>query len=661
MMQHQYPAQGVIVTMGGGHMGGQSHMSPSQNHMSGPQNHMSGPQSHMSAPQNHMSGPQSHMSGPQNHMSGPGPQNHMSGPQNHMSGAQSHMSGGHHSVHSGHMTGHHNHHHDNYHHHPAHHHTAVPPPSHYQPPPPPYPTMPLSQILPPPSTSSSNSLIKEKTPMCLVNELARYNKVGHQYRLTDESGPAHKKNFTVCLKIGDKEEYSASGASIKKAQHTAAAIALEKTQFKHPSPKAKTLKNANITPTVELNALAMKRGEATSYTFLEANSNTGGQSNGHRQGYNNSFIGSGRSGSSGSMNNPSTGGQYSSNQRSNGGGGGGGYPPMFCVQLRVGGMEFMGDGQTAQAAKHNAAGKALKMLKDIPIPDGKSKLDPTSQPFTPGIEYDDLKSPISLVHEIALKRNLQVYFEVVREAGPPHMGTFITKCIVGDFLTEGEGNGKKVSKKRAAELMLDRLKQLPPVASAQMMKPRKVVTGKKKSRNLIKAEPKEGIPGAVGLSGSVSGLDTCQTINPISRLIQIQQAKKEKEPVYTLIAERGMPRRREFVMQVSVSHQSTTGTGPNKKLAKRAAAESLLQLLGYSRPSIQPNKSAIKTGSEADKLEKSKKLTFVDEVGSQLETGNGTEVHVSGSTGRQLAPGLLYIDQDKNQNSAAKQNGINGG
>ena len=44
----------------------------------------------------------------------------------------------------------------------------------------------------------------------------------------------------------------------------------------------------------------------------------------------------------------------------------------------------------------------------------------------------------------------------------------------------------QVSKKRAAELMLDRLKQLPPVASAMVPKPRKVVTGKKKSRNLIK-------------------------------------------------------------------------------------------------------------------------------------------------------------------------------
>jgi len=457
--------------------------------------------------------------------------------------------------------------------------------------------------------------------MCLVNELARYNKVGHQYRLTDESGPAHKKTFTVCLKIGDKEEYIASGPSIKKAQHAAAAIALEKTQFKHPSPKAKNLKNANITPTVELNALAMKRGEPTTYTFLEPNSS--------RQAFNsNGFTGRGGQG------------QYA--QRS------AGYPPMFCVQLRVGSRDFIGEGATAQAAKHGAAGKALKVLKDLPIPDGKSKLDPTSLPFIPGSEYDELKSPISLAHEIALKRNLQVYFEVVRETGPPHMRTFITKCIVGDFVTEGEGNGKKVSKKRAAELMLDKLKQLPPVASALMPKPRKVMPGKKKSRNLIKVEQKEG----AGTGGGEIG----QSINPISRLIQIQQARKEKEPVYTLIAERGMPRRREFVMQVTVGQQSTTGSGPNKKLAKRAAAEALLQLLGYSRPSLQPNKPAIKTGCDMERQEKGKKLTFVDEVGCpDLDLGMAAAGHPppAGTGGRQLVPGLLYID-DKGQKPAYK-------
>lgn len=105
--------------------------------------------------------------------------------------------------------------------------------------------------------------------MCLINELARYNKIQQQYRLTDESGPAHKKTFTVCLKLGDCEEYIASGPSIKKAQHAAAAIAMEKTQLKHPPPKSRLVKNTNVTPTVELNALAMKRGEPTVYTFTD--------------------------------------------------------------------------------------------------------------------------------------------------------------------------------------------------------------------------------------------------------------------------------------------------------------------------------------------------------------------------------------------------------
>ena len=115
-------------------------------------------------------------------------------------------------------------------------------------------------------------------------------------------------------------------------------------------------------------------------------------------------------------------------------------------------------------------------------------------------------------------------------------------------MTEGEGNGKKTSKTRAAELMLEKLKELPPLASCQTTPKKKssssstssasAAAQRKKSKNLIKLEQK-------------ANPDYGQSINPISRLIQIQQAKKQKEPVYTLIAERGMPRRREFVMEVS--------------------------------------------------------------------------------------------------------------
>merc|ERR550539_1128693 len=53
------------------------------------------------------------------------------------------------------------------------------------------------------------------------------------------------------------------------------------------------------------------------------------------------------------------------------------------------------------------------------------------------------------------------------------------------------------------------------------------------------------------------------------------------------------------------------------------------------------------------KQEKGKKLTFADEVGSQLESldlGRG-----GGGGGRQLVPGLLYIDNDNGQQQPQKQ------
>lgn len=135
------------------------------------------------------------------------------------------------------------------------------------------------------------------------------------------------------------------------------------------------------------------------------------------------------------------------------------------------------------------------------------------------------------------------------------MKVFVTQCRVGNFIAEGEGNGKKISKKRAAEKMLEELSKLPPLPAvmniAQLK--RKRVANKKKTRNLIKVN--------MDKSSEVT-----EEINPISRLIQIQQANKEREPVYTVVEERGAPRRREFVIEASVNGHCCTGIGPNKKV-----------------------------------------------------------------------------------------------
>lgn len=61
-------------------------------------------------------------------------------------------------------------------------------------------------------------------------------------------------------------------------------------------------------------------------------------------------------------------------------------------------------------------------------------------------------------------------------------------------------------------------------------------------------------------------------MNPISRLIQLSQARKEREPAYTLVEERGAPRRREFVIEAQLNGVSANGSGPNKKVAKKNAA-----------------------------------------------------------------------------------------
>lgn len=47
---------------------------------------------------------------------------------------------------------------------------------------------------------------KEKTPMCLVNELARFNRIQPQYKLLKERGPAHAKVNTA-VKVGPGYKY----------------------------------------------------------------------------------------------------------------------------------------------------------------------------------------------------------------------------------------------------------------------------------------------------------------------------------------------------------------------------------------------------------------------------------------------------------------------
>ncbi|XP_062498193.1 double-stranded RNA-binding protein Staufen homolog 1 isoform X7 [Pezoporus occidentalis] len=407
---------------------------------------------------------------------------------------------------------------------------------------------------------------KEKTPMCLVNELARFNKIQPEYKLLSEQGPAHSKVFTVQLTLGD-QHWEAEGTSIKKAQHAAAAKALEGTKFPKPTARPSRSEGKNpdsVTPTVELNALCMKLGKKPMYKPIDPYT-------GMRSTYNYTMRG-------------------------------GTYPPryfypfpvgplLYQVELSIGGQQFHGKGRTRQAAKHDAAAKALKVLQNEPLPE---------KPEVNGKEPDDEnlnKSEISQVFEIALKRNLPVNFEffplkqVTKESGPPHMKSFVTKVSVGEFMGEGEGKSKKISKKNAAIAVLEELKKLPPLPTVEKMKPRI----KKKTKSIVK---------------------------------------------------------------VKVGVHTAEGMGTNKKVAKRNAAENMLELLGFKIPQPQPPKPALKTEEKTPvkKPGDGRKVTFFEPGSEETSTSNKEdEFRMPYLSHQQLPAGILPMVPEVAQAVGANQ------
>lgn len=105
--------------------------------------------------------------------------------------------------------------------------------------------------------------------------------------------------------------------------------------------------------------------------------------------------------------------------------------------------------------------------------------------------------------------------------------------------------------------------------------------------------------------------------------MQLQQARREKEPVFTVLSERGVPRQSpEFVVEVAVGLITATGVGTKKKEAKRAAALKALDALGDARKLSQLDDKS------------------TDEQLSSLSNGS---VSTANCLGRQMVPGLLLL------------------
>lgn len=277
---------------------------------------------------------------------------------------------------------------------------------------------------------------------------------------------------------------------------------------------------------------------------------------------------------------------------------------------------------------------------------GSSSLVETSQQQQQQ-SAEQAKSEIILVTEYAFRLKKTVVYELINESGPSHSKKYVTKCSIGtkdetppanessdtttnnnnnqSFYLEvtGEGNSKKVSKKNASIQMLNLLKEKFEPLLTIASKKKKEVAASNSSRNkkvveLVDAAP----PPPIKTSRKNKAQNIVKvkktspeygkgSINPISRLIQIQQASKQPEPIFTeLLAYPGETnnkdnkKKSEFTIQVKVVSQGVAlichGSACTKKLAKRCAAEQMLAQLGYQ--SKLPLNSSLKLQSKANEF-----------------------------------------------------------
>lgn len=489
--------------------------------------------------------------------------------------------------------------------------------------------------------TTADVAVRQKSAMALVNEVARFHGITHEYKVCGESGAPHERMFHVELCLGEREVFRGSGRSIRKAQHAAAESALTGTTFPAPVTKARksfSRKNAGGTPTVELNVLAMKRGLVVRYDVEDP------QTILPVPHFDAALLYDYRS-------NPHERHHFKKTP--------------YTAHLTVDNQVYEGTGMTPQGARHSAAEKALRVLRD----------SPADQPAECA---DGNKSPISILHEIATKMNCSVKFEVVSGSGPTHLPNFVVRCSVADHSCDGQGNSKKSAKKKAAALMVQLLTSLPQFSEQAASKmENNADDGRCEGRRTTPPQCCEDqcsgdsvtlqpVRELISPSTSISEDDREHPVHPVNQLSRLVRAQRKQEPGYLVIYERCIDRKRkEFVVECSVrdpgsSILTAVGIDALRKEAKKKAAEAMIQLIltGRSSPEIvlppkPPHPPILKDSQNRQaaaegRSSRERKVSFTDKSGGgnkRAIVDKAEVMKLKSKSSRNIAPGILLLEK----------------
>jgi len=168
------------------------------------------------------------------------------------------------------------------------------------------------------------------------------------------------------------------------------------------------------------------------------------------------------------------------------------------------------------------------------------------------------KTPVSLLQELYVRRGLTPKYDLVQIEGAVHEPTFKYRVTIGEFVATGCGQSKKKAKHSAAKAILEKL------------------IGAQNSGKAPAGQPT--IPDLA--TEILSPYDDGIQGNPVGILQEVCMSRRWPPPTYDLNHEEGLPHERSFTIHCIIEGKHTeTGAGKSKKLAKRQAANKMIQKL----------------------------------------------------------------------------------
>jgi double-stranded RNA-binding protein Staufen len=212
------------------------------------------------------------------------------------------------------------------------------------------------------------------------------------------------------------------------------------------------------------------------------------------------------------------------------------------------------------------------------------------QPITSMKPLQGGKSAVSTVHDLAYQNGWTVNWFEESETGPAHAKVFSMKVTMGPYEVSGSGRSKKLAKQDAAQLLAAQVSGNE-VADIMGLPGFTGNAGQTSQAGNTSEDYGPQLPQAAGqktISVGPSGGD-----NPISMLDHVVKKHKLGEPQYITECENGPLALQRFDMKVKVNNMEASGLGRSKKVAKRNAAQAMLDQLSRTQTGIQPPKKRI--------------------------------------------------------------------